>query len=577
MDSLFPSIGNYKIIIQINNIPLDECSFASSGDKIRPFFEESVSNDPDVTGLEVFLRDSRGNIIEWKVIYELDPDLPQDEDIDEDKEEDLELAVDDETSETPAKKNPSETTASINSRSLHSLTEVIFWVRDLSDLPPFSLPVNLPMGRYTVVSHVMGGKNVLQRIERTIFYLSDTDFSYKGINVHLPGITDSTQLIPKGTVIMLEADLVYDSSLDPHIEWFNGRRKISEGKVSEGAGYLLWKVPEESGFFSIHAVVYPIENYQDLSGFLEEVSLLVTSRSIDIHLVSEDTPELVHWYVFEGNLNDSKTTASAEHVLKHERDSPRWMGSGGTYGIAAGFGNKVSLPGVTFSPNDNNWQVLFRLKPLNDGGIFSIQFDKANMHLYMDGSNLILTLSSPSNTVSQFYTLMVPVPVPTPGFTALWPSDEDESFPESFEQTSFDQMTFEQPEVEQTETEQTKVEYNWADKDSFFTVSINFSILPGFLSAQLNVLGDYIDSKLAATPITLEADINDEFKILLGSVQENIKPRLTEETSDQTTAIRHEITALWDEFALYIVPPMEIQSNEDEELAVESETSLLGD
>lgn len=676
MDSLFPSIGNYKVNVLINNLPLDECSFAKSGDIIRPFFEESVFNDPDITGLEVFLRNSMGSIVGWEVFYEL-TQVQQDEnsedtgnseinnDIDIDSltnDEQVSEINDDLQSEESSNQDPSNQDlsnqdlsnqdlsnqgstnqadiiipANLNLRDLNSSSASLsVQVKNLDYLPSFPLPSDLRMGRYTIVFHIMSGNNILQRIEKPFFYLSETDFNFKSINVNLPGIAESTQLIPTGTVIMLEANVDYDSNLDPYIEWYSGRRKISEGKLSDGAGYLFWKAPEESGFFSFRAVVLPVDGYKDLSGFQKDVSLLVTSTPIDIHLVSESNlkqgMELVHWYILEANLLDSKMTSSAERSLRHEKNTPKWRAANGTYGVSTGFDNNIFLPRVSFSHNDSNdWQIMVRFKPVNNGGILSAQIDRNKniyMHLYIDGPHLILTLTSPLVTVSQVYTLLTPNTASMSGFTGrlanttsednitflsdineldftgfdniniaeqIWFEEllfdqlsldqtpfeqatlEQMTFEQmtleqaTLDQTAFDQTTFEQTAFVQTESEEifpfpgNVVQRTWVNEDSFITATINLSVQSGFLSAQLNVLGDFNDKKQAADPISLEVEDISGFQVFLGFLRENNKPadvyvnNPIDESSDQSVTVRHELTALWDEIALIKIEPTENQ------------------
>ncbi|MDR0323213.1 MAG: hypothetical protein LBI12_02045 [Treponema sp.] len=470
MDSFLPSVGTYKINALVNDIPLDECSFIGSNKALRPYFEESVSNDPDVTALVVFLRNSRGEIIGQRVVYSLENDG-------------------------------------------FEANETVVLVKNLDDvLPAFPLPVNLSIGRYIMVSQVMRGKDILQRSERAFFYLGNTDFSYEGINVHLPGITENTQVIPRGMVVMLEAKLNFDSRLDPYIVWYNGRRKISEGKYSDGAGLLLWKAQEQSGFYNIRAEVYPVENYFGLAGYQKEISLLVSSKTLDTHLVSEDIPQLFHWYLFEGDLNDSKMAASAERALKPAANNrPQWMPANGSFGLATGYNNVVMLPKVSVSNaaetsavDSGKWQTLFRFKPVNDGEIFSVLFESSpdiSMVVEKENRNLVLRLISPAKTVSQVITL--------------------------------------------------------PEQVSFITAGVNFSIVSGKLSAKINIMGDSVEQgQLAAEPIYLEVEIENNFQILLG-----IKP---EETLSGGSVIRNKpaVTAIWDEFALYNAPPMEIIESE---------------
>jgi hypothetical protein len=594
----FPSFGNYRINLKINGLPLDECSFVRLDDTIRLSFEESVANDPDITGLMVYLRDSTGVTVGWRVLYELDQDADeQDEDTDdtsntdtdnETEDEDTAEDTEPESSTTDDEEETVELTAANNSplsgqtpggvqassttAEPVSVEELVIRVRSLDSLPAFPIPNDLPMGRYTIVSQVMGGRDILQRIEKVFFYLGHTDFSYENINVYLPGIAESTQFIPRGTVIMLKADLSFDAILDPYIIWYNGRTKISEGKFSDGFGYIFWRAPEESGFFTLRAVVYPIENYQGLSGFQKEVSLLVSSKPIDIHLVSQDSTQLIHWYVLEGNLNDSKMITSAERALRHTRNAVNWRVFGGTYGVGTGFNNNINVPRILITDNDKrNWQMLFRFKPENDGGILSVAFGKsAFMYLYMEGPNLFLTLKSPANTVSQVYTILTPHmanrdrSITEFDFqSSLFTTEETELLSEASMQNSA------VPVAEQQSGESSDSLRTWVGENSFLTVSIYFSVQSDSLSARLHVFGGYIDSKLADIPIVLETETNNEFQILLGYQQENIKPvDLTqEEEAGQSALVRHEFTALWDELALYCMSSMEIPSNAEQPAA----------
>jgi len=482
IDAILPSAGNYKVNIQINDIPLDECSFVKSEDEIFPYFEESVSDDKDVTGLVVFLRNSSGEVVGGRVIYSL-----ENEDALRDG-----LII-----------------------SVESLDGV---------LPPFSVPGGLPMGRYTLVYQVMSGKSVLQKMEKSFFYLSRNVFSYEGINVYMPGVARNSLLIPRDTVIMLEAAVDFDSRLNPYVIWYEGKRKISEGKLSEGAGHLFWQAPEQSGFFSLRAEVFPIDNIEGFAGYQKEISLLVSSNTMNINLVSENIPQLVRWYTFANNLNDSKAEASAEHALKPaEKNNPVWMGANGTYGLATGQNNVFFLPGILIPDAGREaWQTLFRFKSLEDGIIFSAAFDRSgdvSMHLSAEDGKLVLMLKSPAQTVSQSYNI-----------------------PPAF-----------------------------AD-NSFLVAGVNFVVLPDRVTAQLNIVGDFIDGELAAKPISLKAVTEDEFQIQLGFPDNNNET--DEEASENMPEPKRTINTIWDEFALYYKPPMEIIIEELKPLADEDQASF---
>jgi len=630
MDSLFNSAGNYKINVQINDIPLDECSFAKSSDKIRPYFEHSVLKDPDITALMVYLRDPAGYIAGWKVIYKLDKKTEQDDTPDENNQEVIEdendssddndenpsnenqndsedesdnedddLSEESEKSSPPAEEISKPENSSQRQEQYKDGDELVIYVKNFDNLPLFPIPDNLPMGHYVIVSLVMNDNDILQKVEKSFFYLSDIDFSYNGINVHLPGIAESNHLIPTGTVVMLEVDLKFDRKLNPFIEWYDGKKKIAEGKASDGMGNLFWTAPEESGFYSIKAVIFPVEKTKYLSGYQKELSLLVSVKSVDIHLTNENVPykqgSLINWYVFESNLKDSRKLSNAEQsdakqineerALKHARNAPVWKASDGTYGVVAGNNNIINAPTVLLSENErHNWQILFRFKPENDGGILSVQFGKSNsvfIHSYIENSNLFLTLTSATDSVTQTYSLNRPVPENNAPAINLPASESAQSVSVL---TEIEVKKTEEPDVPAEETAEPVgsqvIEKMWGSDGSFITAGIVFNIQSGVLSAKLNILGDRIDSEIDGKPITLETEMKTEFQIMLGFLQENKKPveqrqiaGSTEEASGKSAVIRHEYTALWDELALYRMPQTEILSAKPNQHSGEEQTA----
>jgi hypothetical protein len=293
-------------------------------------------------------------------------------------------------------------------------------------------------------------------------------------------------------VVLLEAKFNFGSYMDPYIVWYNGKRKVSEGKFSEGAGFLFWKAPEQSGFYSVSVEIFPADSHFDLAGYKNEVSLLVSTKTLELNLVSENTPQLMHWYVFDGNLNDSKSITSQERSLKTLGGiKPDWIASNGIYGLAAGYNRNYVFPKVS---GNELWQTLFRFKPINNGEIFYIQFTPdISMNVSIEDQYLVLTLSSPLKTVSQAVRLY--------------------------------------------------------DQKSFITAGVSFSVYSGVLTAKINISGDE-QAELSTEPIRLEANIENNFLIFLGHKQDG--------NTDEYVSRKPVFTALWDEFALYNTPPIEI-------------------
>jgi len=517
IDNILSSTDIYKISAQIDGVPLEDCSYVRAGEKITFDFEDPVSDDPDVTALMVFFKNSLEESVGRKAVYNLDPETVKKENAKqaENKNSDGEKTANEKSAE--GKK-----TFVIENKG----NELLVSLTNLDDLPPFPIPENLSVGKYTMVLQVMSGKDILQKTEKNIYYLGRTVFSYDGINVYLPGAVDTSHLIPKESVVMLEANLNFDTRLNPYIIWYDGKNKISEGKFSDGAGLLFWKAPEQNGFFSLCAEVFPAEKSEDLSGYKKEISLLVSSNVKDINLVSANIEQLKHWYTMEGNLNDSKNAASDNALKPGSKNKPKWLGSDGTYGLATGYNNTLKIPKISVLNKDTEtWQTLFRFKPLNNGIILSAQFGSSpdmSMFLSIEGKNLTLTLKSPQKTVSQTVGLLTE------------PNESSENIEEGKEL-------------------------------SFLTAGVKFSIKSGVLSAQINILGDLNPVELTTKPITLEIKIKNELNIILGFTDDSSLVRgktagdeLESSAKQKGVNTYAEYNALWDEFALYYMPPADI-------------------
>jgi hypothetical protein len=510
MDNILASAEAYKINAQIDGVLLEDCSYVKSTDNINLSFEDSVSSDPDVSALVVFLKNSAEDIVGWKVIYTIDPSAAK-----------KETALKDNEGKTAEK--PAEKKAFVFNENGDEL--IIPIVNLDGELPSFPIPESLSVGNYTLNLQVMNKKEVLQKTEKNIYYMGRTVFSYEGINVYLPGAVDTPHLVPKESVVMLEVNLNFDVRFNPYIIWYDGKNKISEGKFSDGAGFIFWKSPEQNGFFSLYAEVFPSEKTDGLAGYKKEISLLVSSNINNIHLISSNIEQLKHWYTMEGNLNDLKNITSDVNALKlGSKNKPKWMGMDGTYGVATGYNNILKLPQISVLHKDTEtWQVLFRFKPLNNGIILSANFDStsdAAMFLSIEEKDLVLTLASPKKTVVQ--TVRLP--------------QELSGLPENIEEDL-----------------------------PFITAGIKFSINSNMLSAQINVMGNLRPVELAARPIMLETKIKNEFNITLGFTNDSSLAELKtagdkpESSAEQTNVkIFPEYNVLWDEFALYYMPPVNI-------------------
>lgn len=73
LTTVLPSGGRtyYRVNAMVNRIPLDEYSIIKKDDEIRPYFINSVANDPDILGLTVFIQTPSGVTVSPKVQYTL--------------------------------------------------------------------------------------------------------------------------------------------------------------------------------------------------------------------------------------------------------------------------------------------------------------------------------------------------------------------------------------------------------------------------------------------------------------------------------------------------------------------------
>jgi hypothetical protein len=675
LDAILPSTGTYKVNALVNDTPLDDFSVVTSKDKVFPFFEDPVSDDPDITELVVFLKDSRGQPAGYKVTYSLiDKENKEDgkelqqgqdsktENKDDKKKDEAVTAKEDTSAEkkkdevvtgtgnntiaaadksketsatgtntsantaaaaagnnaantTTSADKPKETastgtaantntntdkpketsttgtaaantttntdktketastgTAAANTTANTDKTketasagadktketasektdkdkketvaanadpldkyehtkkgnEINFPVKSLDkNLPFLPIPADLPIGKYTLVFQVKGKNTILYKFEKPLFYLADAEFSFEGIQVHLPGIAESMQFIQNKNVILLDVHLDFDSRLEPYVVWYNGKKIIDEGRYSDGAGTLFWKAPEQNGFVSIRAEVFPSWDKSGLTGYQKGISLLVSSKEVDMHLLSKDTVNLVQWYVFEDDLKDSLTKDKDSEELVIEpagKNKLNWMPSNGTYGLAAGTDNAFKLPAVPIKNSEDeseNWQIVSRFKPLGEGEIYSVQFGSADITaaLSVKKSNLVLSLTSASKTYSE--TLKLP--------------DEN---------------------------------------DSFAAVSVKFIIQNGILSAKLAFIrpnenfNNQKDPVINPINVNVSSEIDKDFKIILGQQQkkpadsaqtaESKEPSVQDPSVKESPVPGQPFTALWDELAILRLPVVKI-------------------
>jgi hypothetical protein len=421
---LFPSKGSYQIKATVNGYSLEECSLIRAEDQIRPYFAVSVAEDPDLTALLVYLRNAQGVQAGEKVRYVIgigsfwedeeppepigeEEETPPDEE-GEDVPPDTSVTESPELPELPESIEqlaPREAWSFADNQTTRENTDIVIEVASFDkDLPYFPLPENLEPGAYTLVFEAVGGKNILSRTESEIFYLGNIEFYLKDISMYLPGVS-SSRIISPGAMIMLEAGLDYDSRLDPYVIWYNGKNIISEGRIKDGKGNILRKMPDQTGFYSIRREVHPFPLKPGFTGYSREVTLTISPKAANTgyfftdgpqfaayHSLAQGTafpeqvklsaaaelnistantpvpPRLLHLYQFGGSMHDSVFPLQAESELTPVSDTPqKWVAVGQSFGLSTGPSDSYLLPPFYF----------FRENPEQGGGIFLLHIKPA--------------------------------------------------------------------------------------------------------------------------------------------------------------------------------------------------------
>jgi hypothetical protein len=421
--SLFQSGGTYQVKVLINSNSLENCSIIRQGDKIIPYFAVSVEDDPDLTGLLVYLQNPKGDIVGERVLYTINPvndnDIVQQKTQQEDKasiNKDSEEEGESETAgqtEDGLPKQETEKQVSPDTKSAAKKYDTVIHIKSFAnEMPSFPLPQKMEIGPYSLVFKALGISNTLSLTEVDIFYLGSVEFRLNGISTYLPWPSD-TRLIPAGASVMLEANLDFDSSLDPYVIWYNGRNIIGEGNISEGAGNILWKAPEQSGLYSLRLEVLPrLLLQRNLTGFFREITLPIsakasqtgyffengldnpakrllasgsvyaeqvqfaTSRANADKPVLPESLELIRWYRFDGNLNEANT-APERMFEQAEKKVPRWAAVGQSYGLSVGPDDNYLLRPIRFFNSEQNQGggvFLFHVRPASEGTIFNAFF-----------------------------------------------------------------------------------------------------------------------------------------------------------------------------------------------------------
>jgi hypothetical protein len=371
-DSVLPVNQTYQVSATAGNYSLDEYSGIRLGDEIQPFFVHSISGDQDITGLTVFLQTPEGKPAGKKIRYSIgEPG----------EEEDGTILI-------PA--------AGTDRK-----------------LPRFRLNEELEIGSYRMVFQVLGEKGkVFSETEKAVFYLAGADYGISEISAYLPGDSRDSYLIAPGTLMMLEAKVTADESLDPSVIWYDGKKRIGGGKISAGVNKFFFRIPDESGFrlLRLEAFPFPPDGKSGAGdstpeaaarGKIRELSLPVSAkgRGPEYFLPApEERKDFAGHYLFAGDLRDSLDPSPGRLLVKESGGADGgsiWLGYGGIYGLAVGSGDCYLLPRETVGPLDQGSRIFgFRCKMLGDGTVFSVSSadGSVNLDLSREKETLVLAL-----------------------------------------------------------------------------------------------------------------------------------------------------------------------------------------
>lgn len=422
---------------------------------------------------------------------------------------------------TQVKENPVNSPVKVPSPSVVSISEVLedqmLPVKQLDQyLPAFRIFENLGIGRYNLVFQVLGNEEILYRTSKEIYFLADADFTLGDIQSYLPGIPTGGRLIPPGINVVLETEISADARLDPYVIWYSGKKIIAQGRSSEGANYLLWKTPDQTGFHNVKAEVFPLlpeERVPDnIIGRTKELSLAISSKTEGMRYFDGSSKDFIHWYQFWGNLDDAKSSGNPERqLIPQMSQKPRWFPYAGIYGLFVGPDDSYALPGKPFSLSEKErgkGRIFFHFAPLAQGTVLNAVFNSTDgssgaiLDLSLRGADLTLRLS---------------------------PKDDSEDAPreEALALTSI-------------------------EEDAFITAVVDFEITPDHLSATLSMENPARKSEPVILPLT--SPLNGEGRVRFGGTEQftgyngykrNTKWPMLDETGNPVNG-----TAIFSELAL---------------------------
>ncbi|MCL2558038.1 MAG: hypothetical protein FWE09_06125, partial [Treponema sp.] len=331
MDSVLQTGEAYRVVASVNGEFLgDGASVIRAGDEIFPAFAVTPGSGSGLTALSAQMRDSRGEIVGEAITY------------------------------------------LVGARGERSSGGLEVALESFSDaLPRFSLPQGAAIGRHDLVFEALGGRGVLWRTEIPFFYVAGARFDLLDISVSLPGVFE-TRLIPPGINVLLEARLDFDARLDPYLAWIQGGTVLKAGRMSDGAGALLWEAPGRAAFYAMRLEIYPFAPAEgDPAGISRDFVLPVSASAqaggfffaaqggfparnalARAQADFRGGRDLRAWHRLEGTLADSLEPQDEERFLTPLAGTPgvaRWASVGYSYGLSTGDEEAFLLAPTIFS------------------------------------------------------------------------------------------------------------------------------------------------------------------------------------------------------------------------------------
>ena len=427
-----PPIEAYEVSAYIQGVSLNRSSIVKRHDTIIPYFTHSLANDLDVWGLLVFFRTPAGKVVGRKTRYEIqntpglrrqeapvdapaysepfggsspDPAPPLETDSTPEVEPPPIMGEPPATHGEPPPVEAAPLPPVEEGEKIEKYEDRIIPVDRLDkECPPFTLTEAIPIGYYFMVFQVLGGKDTLYQVERPVFFLGDAEIVFDDIRYYLPGLSSNAYFVPQGIDILITALVNADSRLDPYIVWYAGKKPVGEGRAADiEAGDFIWKVPDQTGFHTIRAELFPFkppEGAIKARGMEKELSLPVSSKSVVVGYFTDIAGSLSQWYQFQRDLRDSKREDRALRSL--DRKEPRWMTSIGLYGLLVGTGNRYRLADnpFAFGPDEQaRGKLVFHLSTADDGTIFVARLKTFDQSLKETPDPVILRMSLLENAL----------------------------------------------------------------------------------------------------------------------------------------------------------------------------------